>query len=170
MTGTEENGTTQARADKTALASTFASDDSDPPDSVDRWTLIRDVVAFQGKLVLDGLRDLLLSPLSIAAAILALATGGDKPGRQFYDLLYLGRRSEHWINLFGATRHVKPPAFHTDEGNNIDALIDRLDEVARTKYEQGGLTQNAKDAVDKALDAVNRGLKNRGPDEPTKPQ
>ncbi|MEQ9520661.1 MAG: hypothetical protein RLN89_14620 [Parvibaculum sp.] len=162
MTDTDKKNPTQAEAGTLASA---AIDDA-RPDNVDRWTLIRDVFVFQGKLVLDGLRDLILSPLSIAAAIIALVTGGEKPGRQFYDLLYFGRRSEHWINLFGATSHVKPPATYTDEGNNIDALVDRLDELARRKYEQGGLTQNAKDAVDKALDAVNRGLKNRGPDDP----
>lgn len=162
MTHTDESNEKPAEADKSALASPAAV----LPDSVDRWTLIRDVFAFQGKLVLDGLRDLILSPLSIVAAIYALVAGGDNPGRQFYDLLYLGRRSERWINLFGATHRVSPPDFYSDDGNNIDALIDRLDDVARRKYEEGGLTQNAKDAVDKALDAVNQGLKSRTPKAP----
>lgn len=146
---------------KTASEASSAapSDEADIPplpDQADRWTLLRDVTVFQGKLVLDGLRDLVLSPLSIAAAIVGLLTGGDRPGRQFYDLLYLGRRSEGWINLFGAASHVTPPDFDREDAESVDALVDRLEEVARRRYEKGGMTQNAKDALDKALDAVNK--------------
>ncbi|MDF1847169.1 MAG: hypothetical protein P1U69_08215 [Parvibaculaceae bacterium] len=133
------------------------------PDGVDRWTLMRDVTVFQGKLILDGLRDLLLSPISIAAALIGIIGGGDRPGRQFYDLLYLGKRSEKWINLFGAASHVSPPSFDKEDGESVDALVDRLETVARRQYEKGGLTQNAKDAVDRALDAVNKGLNTKKP-------
>ncbi len=128
------------------------------PENVDRWDLLRDVAVFQGKLILDGLRDLILSPVSIAAALIGIFSGGEKPGRQFYDLLYLGKRSEKWINLFGAASHVTPPPFDKEDGESVDALVDRLETVARRQYEKGGLTQNAKDAVDRALDAVNKGL------------
>lgn len=134
-----------------------------PPDGVDRWTLMRDVTVFQGKLILDGLRDLLLSPISIAAALIGIIGGGDRPGRQFYDLLYLGKRSEKWINLFGAASHVSPPTFDKEDSESVDALVDRLETVARRQYEKGGLTQNAKDAVDRALDAVNKGLNTKKP-------
>ncbi|MEQ9143596.1 MAG: hypothetical protein RLO08_04485 [Parvibaculaceae bacterium] len=131
------------------------------PQNVDRWTLLRDVAVFQGKLLLDGLRDLVLSPLSIAAAIIGLVSGGERPGRQFYDLLYMGRRTERWINLFGATGHVAPPPFDKEDSESIDALVDRLEDVTRRQYEKGGLTKNAKESVDKALDALNRGLNKR---------
>ena len=133
------------------------------PDGVDRWTLMRDVTVFQGKLILDGLRDLLLSPISIAAALIGIIGGGDRPGRQFYDLLYMGKRSEKWINLFGAASHVSPPPFDKEDSESVDALVDRLESVARRRYEKGGLTQNAKDAVDRALDAVNKGLNTKIP-------
>lgn len=132
-------------------------------DVIDRWALMRDLAVFQGKLLLDGFRDLILSPISIIAALIALVTGGDRPGRQFYDLLYLGKRTEQWINLFGAASHVPPPAFLAEEteAESVDALVDRLEEVARRQYEKGGLTKNAKHAVDRALDAIDRGLKPR---------
>jgi hypothetical protein len=131
------------------------------PDEIDRWTLMRDVFVFQGKLLLDGLRDLILSPLSIGAAIIALIVGGERPGRHFYDLLYMGKRTEKWINLFGATDNVSPPPFHAEDAESVDALVDRLEQVARRQYEKGGLTHNAKQAVDRALDAVDRGLKQK---------
>ncbi|MEM9384516.1 MAG: hypothetical protein AAGA68_05605 [Pseudomonadota bacterium] len=68
-----------------------------------RWGLLRDAAAFQVKLVVDGLRDVLLSPLSLIAAIAGLALGRHE---WFYDLLHLGRRTERWIDLFSAARRV----------------------------------------------------------------
>jgi hypothetical protein len=70
-----------------------------------RWTLIRDLVAFQFKLVVDGLRDVLLSPLSLIVALLGLSLGRRD---WFYDLLVLARRSERWIDLFSAASRVSP--------------------------------------------------------------
>jgi hypothetical protein len=157
---TMESGQEQPTSPSTPVEGDAEEDTLLPPRNVDRWTLMRDVTVFQGKLILDGLRDLLLSPISIAAALIGIVAGGDRPGRQFYDLLYLGKRSESWINLFGAASHVSPPPFDKEGGESVDDLVDRLEDVARQQYEKGGLTQNAKDAVDRALDAVNKGLKN----------
>ena len=39
----------------------------DPPETRDRWSLIRDIAVLQAKLVVDGFRDLLLVPASLIA-------------------------------------------------------------------------------------------------------
>lgn len=127
----------------------------------ERWELLRDVLVFQGKLVLDGLRDLLLSPLSIGAAIIGLIAGGDRPGRYFYGLLSVGRQSDVWINLFGTSRHRFPynnPADSADtpHGESVDVLVDKLETLVKRQYERGGITANAKDAIDRALDNIER--------------
>lgn len=70
-----------------------------------RLQLLWDVFLFQFKLAADGLRDILLSPLSVISAILGLVVGGEDPYRYFRQLLRLGRRSEVWINLFGHREH-----------------------------------------------------------------
>ena len=45
------------------------------------WTLIRDAAVLQVKLVVDGLRDFLLVPASLIAAIASLVTAKDgRPG------------------------------------------------------------------------------------------
>ena len=36
-----------------------------PPPAAPRWTLVRDVAVFQVKLLVDGLRDLMLVPASL---------------------------------------------------------------------------------------------------------
>ena len=56
-----------------------------------RLQLLLDVFVFQFKLAADGLRDVLLSPLSMIAAIMGLIAGGDDPYRYFRDLLRFGR-------------------------------------------------------------------------------
>ena len=71
-----------------------------------RLQLLLDVFVFQFKLAADGLRDILLSPLSIISAIMGLVAGGDDPYRYFRDLLRFGRRTEIWINLFGYRKHA----------------------------------------------------------------
>ena len=86
------------------------------PVSVSRTRLVWDVVLFQFKLAADGLRDVLLSPVSIIAAIIGLVGGGDQPDRYFRRLLLFGRRTEYWINLFG----------HRTRGGTSDDLVEPL--------------------------------------------
>ncbi len=120
----------------------------------DRWTLMRDVAVFQGKLLLDGLRDLLLSPISIVLALLDLFLGDRTSGRRFYNLLYLGWQSDRWINLFGDAHRVPPPKRTPFSDRSIDDLINDLEYRVHKDYEAGGLSANAKETIDKALDSI----------------
>ena len=130
-----------------------------------RWMLIRDVAVFQLKLVLDGLRDALLLPISLFVALLDVFGVGPRAGRQFYGLLEWGRRTEYWINLFGATDHVR--ALTSSPRPGVDALVDRLERLAVQEYERGGITASTKDAVDRALDQLTkRGPSDRDPPGP----
>jgi hypothetical protein len=127
-------------------------------DGPDRWTLIRDVAVLQVKLVFDGLRDLILVPVSIVTAIISLTRSGDKPGPQFYDLMRLGKESEQWINLFGAVENVPDSA--PDSGRfpskDIDSVVSRVESFVIDEYKKGGLTTQAKDHFDKVLDSLRR--------------
>jgi hypothetical protein len=122
----------------------------------DRWTLIRDVAVFQLKLLVDGFRDLLLVPVSLVAGLLSLLKGGSRPGSQFYELLRIGRRSEHWINLFGAAPDQHEPQSHVDTvaADDIDDLVARVESFVIDEYRKGGITAQAKSRVDSALDAL----------------
>jgi hypothetical protein len=124
----------------------------------DRMQLIRDAFVFQFKLLADGFRDLLLVPVSMAAAIVSLLKRGSKPGAEFYDLLRLGRRSEHWINLFGAASKVHGPAHEDDRfpGEDIDRLVSRVEAFVVEEYRSGGVTAQAKEKLDRALAAMRR--------------
>lgn len=127
-------------------------------DAPDRWTLIRDLMVFQLKLLVDGLRDLLLVPLSIGAGIVSLLKSGSQPGSEFYDLLRVGRRSERWINLFGAIHQVPDAPEQNDPfpTEDIDKLVDKVESFVITEYRKGGVTTQAKDRLDRAIDTLQK--------------
>lgn len=129
---------------------------AEPPD---RWTLIRDVAVFQVKLLADGLRDVVLVPVSLVAGIVSLLSGrDDRPGTEFYELLSLGRRSERWINLFGAAGRLRDGGLLEShgEGHDMDALMDKVETFLVDEYRKGGITAHAKDRLDRMLDSVKR--------------
>ncbi len=124
-----------------------------------RWILIRDAAVLQVKLIVDGLRDFLLVPASLIAAVVSLATTKDgRPGPHFYQLLALGKQSERSINLFGAYEHAPDEVVHHDRFGdmNIDELVLRVESFVVDEYKRGGMTAHAKTQIDKALNAIQR--------------
>jgi len=127
--------------------------------SDERWILLRDLGVLQVKLIVDSLRDLVLVPASLIAGVISIATGKDgRPGLQFYHLLAWGKESELWINLFGAVKNspeviVEPRPFGDQD---IDDIVGRLEGFVVDEVKRGGLTSQAKERLDKILDAVQR--------------
>ncbi len=109
-----------------------------------RLQLIWDVVLFQFKLAFDGLRDLLLSPISIATGIMGLVAGGDDPHQYFRRLLRFGRRSEAFINLFGGHRQ-----------GTSDELVDGLRDRVFTEAQGNPWLNRAGTRLNEKLDSVN---------------
>lgn len=131
--------------------------DVEPPGEClpDRWELLRDAVVFQGKLFLDGIRDVVMGPVSLAAALLDLLGLGGRAGLHFYDAIRFGRRTEEWINLFGAADRVdRLPESGAPEDAGLDRLVRRMESLVVQEYERGGITRSAKETVDRALDRV----------------
>lgn len=135
-----------------------AAEDDNPP-TVSRWTLIRDVGVFQVKLIVDGLRDLLLVPAALVAGIASLLSSkNDQPGPQFYQLLQWGKQSEQWIDLFNSVKNAPeqapvPPQF-TDQG--MDDIVERFEAFVVAEYKSGGLTAQAREQLDRLLNSVRR--------------
>lgn len=127
--------------------------------AAERWTLIRDVGVLQVKLLVDGLRDLVLVPLSLAAGLISLVQSNDgRPGHQFYRLLAWGKQSERWINLFGAVDNsptgIKQP--HPFGERDIDDIVGRLESFVVDEVKRGGVTTQAKDRLEKILNGLQR--------------
>lgn len=88
--------------------------------------VIRRTIIFQIRLAADGLRDLLLSPICIIAALLGLFNPRN-PGWALDILMAMGRRSDRWINLFEQeSLHPTPRREPT-----LDDLCDVIEEEVK---------------------------------------
>jgi hypothetical protein len=119
-------------------------------DTSKRSTLIRNAVVFQLKLMADGLRDLVLLPVSLVATVIGLLRGGDEPEREFLQVIEIGRESEQWINLFGN---------HDAGGDSraiasIDVLFTKVEETLKQQYKAAGTSKSAQAEIDEALQAA----------------
>lgn len=88
--------------------------------------LLRDLMRLQLKLALDALRDLVLSPVALAAAAIDALRGRRDRDALFYRLLRLGQRSEAWIDLWGAAREPGQP-----HPASVDDLLGHVEAVLR---------------------------------------
>lgn len=137
-------------------------------DAHDRWTLTRDIAVLQVKLIVDGLRDFILVPVSMIAGIISLFSRSESRDNDFYRLLRLGRRSEKWINLFGAADRV--PAADDEHVNfpqeDIDSLVKRLEDIVVDEYRTGGVTRQARDHFEQLLSSARRRRKAKTSESP----
>lgn len=123
-----------------------------------RWDLFRDIAVLQVKLVVDGIRDFALVPVSLVFGFVSLVKGGERPGSEFYELLRVGKRSEKWINLFGAADRA-PENLATEQAlpvGDIDEMVTRVESFIVEEYKSGGVTKQAKERLDQALDVLHR--------------
>ncbi len=111
-----------------------------------KGALVRDLLIFQVKLILDGLKDVAMIQLSILAALFDLLFG--RPGRPmlFYSVLRLSERFDLWINLHGAATHAED----TEDGlfgasrAGSNSLLGKLEELVRNRVE--GVEERVKTA------------------------
>ena len=130
-----------------------------PQETNVRLDLVRDIAVFQAKLIVDGLRDLMLVPASLIAGIMSLASGSDgKPGTQFYRLLGVGKQSERWINLFGALRNATADFEHTlpFPDADLDDIVGKIEDFVVDEQKRGGITAQARERLEKALDTLKK--------------
>ena len=91
-----------------------------------RRSLIRDVLLLQLKLLLGAARDLALTPVTLAAAAIDLMLSRRQPPRYFHQVLRLGERSDHWIDVWSAARDKDAP-----QRANVETLLASVEEVVR---------------------------------------
>lgn len=77
-----------------------------------RPVTIRDFLIFQFRLILDGVKDIVVFNASILAMLLDLLSGSGRKPRLFYSVLKLSERFDLWLNLNGATEGLDD----TDDG------------------------------------------------------
>ena len=73
---------------------------------------------------MDGLRDLLLSPVSIGFVLYGILVQREQPDKYFRRLMRFGRDSDHFINLFGEKQETLGPKPEIDEIDKEEAYTD----------------------------------------------
>lgn len=121
-----------------------------------RKSVLRQLVVFEAKLALDGLKDFVLAPLAIIAALWDLALDGRRGQRRLVAVFHLGASFDRWLNLYD--REVVDTEDRSTFGAaGSDLLIDQIE----------GLARGAHDSI--ATSAAEKGLgrrrRNRGPEE-----
>lgn len=116
--------------------------------------LLRDALVFQVKLIVDGIRDFVLIPVSLIATVLSLLKSGDKAGSEFYDVVAFGKETEDRINLFGAAANVRPRPNDLPSGD-LDQMIDRVERYVSTEL-SGERFNQARDKMEDLVDRLRR--------------
>ncbi|MCW8846461.1 MAG: hypothetical protein OQK99_11540 [Gammaproteobacteria bacterium] len=113
-----------------------------------RKELLRKVVIFQFKLFVDGIRDLILVPISLGAAALDLLSGTNISSGNFASVLNLGRRSERYIDLFGERENLSPEEISPQPEPGLDELLGMLEVRVRDRYRKDGAAASAQEALE----------------------
>lgn len=85
-----------------------------------RTVTFRDFAIFQLKLLLDGLKDVVVFNLSIGAMVLDVISGKGRRPRLFYSVLRMSERFDLWLNLHGVMERL-------DRGDDADGLFGASD-------------------------------------------
>ncbi|MEY2507507.1 MAG: hypothetical protein QOH01_1836 [Verrucomicrobiota bacterium] len=120
----------------------------------ERWKFWRDVAVFQLKMLLDNVRDLVLMPVSLGAAVIDLVLKGEREGARFYKVLRWGAHSEEVIDVYSAIKDHDPGSFKVRPAYTVDAVIARLEGVVVREVEKGGTAASIKSAMDRAIDQL----------------
>jgi len=97
--------------DKSSNAAQPSAFQPDSEHHGDKQSLLVHMVILQLKLIADGLRDAMLIPVSLVAALGGLLLRSEDPWLWYREVLLWGRASDHWIDLFDSYRHQADPDF-----------------------------------------------------------
>ena len=110
--------------------------------------IIRDLVIFQVKLAIDGLKDLVLLPASLVAALIDLILPGPHPGRFFYAVMRLGETFDRWLSLYGPALEARAGLdglFGASRAGSA-TLLGELEELVRGPEAPGAGTRPSRGA------------------------
>ncbi|PKG97143.1 hypothetical protein [Paraglaciecola sp. MB-3u-78] len=127
------------------------------PSVKERKPLIRQAIIFQLKLGLDALRDILMSPVSIILVITDIVMANNHQQSYFIRLMRLGKKSDHWINLFGVElANTEDQDNEVASDSNVDDWFTKIEEVIKEQQVDGKLSQSGKEKLQKYFRRINQ--------------
>jgi hypothetical protein len=101
-------------------------------------TLIRHAVVLQLKLILEGLKDIVLGPIALVALAVDLLLRRSRDGRLFYQTLRGGERFEQFLNLYGALPERRD---RESDDPPTDPTLDKFIEKAERRIQERSRTR-----------------------------
>jgi hypothetical protein len=98
------------------------------PEYGSRWKLARDLGVFELKLAVDGVKDLMLAPLALAAVVADMVMPAERRGVFLRAVIRIGERFDAWLNLYGLKRRDGSGTV-MDEGGS-DVIVDYIESTA----------------------------------------
>lgn len=129
-----------------------SSSDLAIPRGQSQTRLVRRVVLLQVKLLADGLRDFVMMPLSVAAAALGILSQRRDSELYLDKLMYFGRETDRWINLFD---HDNPDS--PDRRAPLDRVAEEIEATILRDYENGGLSARGAARLNELVARLRRG-------------
>lgn len=102
-----------------------------------RWQIARDVTIFQLKLFLDGLKDVVLVPLSLIAALWGILGMSRQSRRALYDVMRMGEGYDDWVDLYGQAAPYRRLGTGGRAGK-LDHYVDLAEKVVIGARERAG--------------------------------
>ena len=93
-----------------------------------RWRLASDLGVFELKLAIDGLKDIVLAPLAVAAVLADMVMPAKSRGMFLRSVIRIGWRFEAWLNLYGVGRKSEARSILEEGGS--DVLVDYIESTA----------------------------------------
>jgi len=124
------------------------------PETHSRSEVIYDALVLQLKLIVDGLRDLMLMPLVLIASLYGLIMHTNSPGRYLYRLLSYGKASEKWIGLFDEAEKDQMDPVEI-KNTSFEELVKKTQIAFESKYINDEKKQKLLEKLNGALDELN---------------
>ena len=120
------------RAEKTELEKTSE------PAPASRFLVLRDFAIFGLKVVLDGLKDVVLIQVAAVAAGIDFLFPGERHGRRFFAVLRTAERFDQWLNLYGAVERASAANQGLFEASmaGADNLLGKLESLVTGRDER----------------------------------
>ena len=93
-----------------------------------RWRLAGDLGVFELKLAIDGLKDIVLAPLAVAAVLADMVMPAKSRGMFLRAVIRIGGRFEAWLNLYGGGRRAVARSILHEGGS--DVIVDYIESTA----------------------------------------
>ena len=109
-----------------------------PAASRSRFFILRDLGIFGLKVLLDGLKDVVLIQVAAVAAGIDVLFPGEQMGRRFYAVLRTAERFDQWLNLYGAIERATATNQGLFEASmaGADNLLGKLEAIVTGRDER----------------------------------